>query len=76
MKEAVGESSMTLITIVLVAAAIGAIALILSNLLGSQKKRAACEDAGGNFNSGNCYKVGTSGATCGWDEGTESYSCF
>lgn len=54
MKEAVGESAMTIITILLIAGAIGAIASIISILLGNQNKRANCENAGGQYSSGAC----------------------
>ena len=54
MKEAVGESAMTIITIILIAGAIGAIATIISTLLGNQNNRANCENAGGQYSSGTC----------------------
>lgn len=54
MKEAVGESAMTLITIALIAGVLGALAIIISTLLGNQSKRANCENAGGQYSSGTC----------------------
>lgn len=55
MKEAVGESAMTLITIIIVAATVGMIAVIIGTLLGNQKKRANCENAGYSYYSGSCH---------------------
>lgn len=55
MKEAVGESAMTIITILLIAGAIGAIASIISILLGNQNKRANCENAGYYYSNNKCY---------------------
>lgn len=73
MKEAVGESSMTIITIILVAGAVGAIAIIIGNLLGNQQKRARCENEGFSYTNGAC--VNASGQTCVWDSETEIYNC-
>lgn len=55
MKEAVGESAMTIITILLIAGAIGAIASIISILLGNQNKRANCENAGYSYYDNACH---------------------
>lgn len=68
MKEAVGESSMTLITIVLVGAALLATTVIIGYLLTSQSKRADCENAGGTYSNGECEG-------CTYDEATEEYNC-
>lgn len=54
MKEAVGESAMTIITIVLVAGAVGAAATIISVLLTNQKNRTACENSGAYWSGGKC----------------------
>lgn len=54
MKEAVGESAMTLITIALIAGALGAIAIIIGTLLSNQNKRANCENAGYEYKDGAC----------------------
>lgn len=54
MKEAVGESSMTIITIVLVAGVVAAVATILSTLLGNQKNKTLCDDAGYYWVDGAC----------------------
>lgn len=55
MKEAVGESAMTLITIALIAGALGAIAIIIGTLLGNQKNRANCENAGYSYYDNACH---------------------
>lgn len=55
MKEAVGESAMTLITIALIAGALGAIAIIIGTLLGNQRNRANCENAGYYYSNNKCY---------------------
>lgn len=54
MKEAVGESAMTLITIALIAGALTAIAIIISVLLTNQKNRANCENNGYEYVGGVC----------------------
>ena len=59
MKEAVGESAMTIITIILVAAVLGALIYIISGLLSNQRDRANCENAGYEYNNGKCYNNGT-----------------
>lgn len=73
MKEAVGESAMTIITIVLVAGAVGAIVAIIGNLLGNQQKRARCENEGFSYTNGACINAG--GQTCVWNSDAESYNC-
>lgn len=65
MKEAVGESAMTIITIVLIAGALGAIAFIIGNLLSNQKHRADCENAGYIYSNGQCKD--TDGNLCNYD---------
>ena len=54
MKEAVGESAMTIITIALVAASIGAAVGIIGTLLGNQSKRTTCENSGAYWSGGKC----------------------
>ena len=72
MKEAVGESAMTLITIILVAAAVGMIAYIIGMLLGNQKKRANCENAGYSYTGGKCMN-GTQ--ECTYNKEIDDYIC-
>lgn len=55
MKEAVGESAMTIITITLIAGVIAALAVIITTLLSNQRKRANCENAGYSYYSGSCH---------------------
>lgn len=54
MKESIGEGAMTIITILLVGAAIWIIAGIVGDLLKGQKRRTLCENAGGVYSSGEC----------------------
>ena len=54
MKEAVGESAMTIITILLVTGAVGAAAGVISILLGNQRNRTACENSGAYWSGGKC----------------------
>ena len=54
MKEAVGESTMTLITIALIAGSLTAIGIIISVLLTNQSRRANCENAGYEYIGGVC----------------------
>ena len=54
MKEAIGESSMTLITIVLVGATITALSVIIGFLIGNQSRRANCENNGYEYTGGVC----------------------
>lgn len=72
MKEAVGESSMTLITITLVGAALAAVAVIIGFLLTSQSERARCENEGYSYENGKCMD-GTK--TCNYDESSNMYIC-
>lgn len=55
MKEAVGESTMTIITIMLVALALAGLTFIITNLLSNQNKRTKCENAGGFLKNGTCF---------------------
>ena len=63
MKEAVGESAMTIITIVLVAGAVAAAVAIIGGLLNSQKNRTACENSGAYWSGGKCMCSDTVEAT-------------
>lgn len=54
MKEAVGESAMTIITIVLIAATLGALVYIIGNLLNNQSRRANCENNGFTYQNNQC----------------------
>lgn len=72
MKEAVGESAMTIITIILVSVAVIAIGGIIGTLLKNQSKRANCENAGLNYNNGKCM---SDGSVCYYNKQTEEYEC-
>ncbi len=72
MKEAVGETAMTIITITLVAATIGIIAVIIGGLLGNQKNRSRCENAGYVWTDGACMN---GGSTCIWNDTADDYIC-
>lgn len=54
MKEAIGESSMTLITIVLVGAVISTVGVLIGFLIGNQSRRANCENNGYQYEGGVC----------------------
>lgn len=54
MKEAVGETSLTLITVVLVGAVITAASVVIGFLLTNQRNRANCENAGYEYKDGAC----------------------
>lgn len=54
MKEAVGEGSMTLVTMLLVAGAIVLAAGIIGTLLANQKARTKCDNAGYTWTDGKC----------------------
>lgn len=71
MKEAVGESAMTIITIVLVAGAVAAAVGIISTLLSNQSKRTACENSGAYWSGGKCMCTDTVEAILVDDE----YTC-
>ena len=71
MKEAVGETSMTIVTIVLVSATIGILCVIIGTLLGNQNNRANCENAGGQYSSGTCKDY--NGNVCALTDG--EYIC-
>lgn len=72
MKEAIGESSMTLITIVLVGAALSAIAVIVGFLLTSQRDRARCENAGYSYTGGKCMN---GSQECQYNKDLDNYVC-
>ncbi len=55
MKEAVGESAMTIITITLIAGVIATLVVIMTTLLSNQSKRANCENAGYSYYDGSCH---------------------
>ena len=72
MKEAVGEGSMTLVTIVLVGAAIAALTSIIGFLIGSQGRRASCENSGYSYSNGKC-KDGDK--VCTYDKSIKDFIC-
>lgn len=72
MKEAIGESSMTLITIVLVGATITALSVIIGFLIGNQSRRANCENAGYDYSGGQC-KDGDK--ICTYNKDLDDYIC-
>ena len=55
MKESVGEGSMTIITIIIVAGTLAGITYIIFNLLNNQQSRTNCENAGYEYHNGACY---------------------
>lgn len=72
MKEAVGESAMTIITIVLVSVSVLAIAGIVGTLLNNQQKRSNCENAGYTYEGGKCMN---DGAVCTYNKTIDEYDC-
>ena len=72
MKEAVGESSMTILTIIIVALAISGVFSIVMTLVNHQGKRSSCENAGGEYSNGDCIY---DGKVCTYDESTKEYNC-
>lgn len=72
MKEVVGESAMTIITISLVAGTVIAIGLIISTLLNNQRSRANCENAGYDYSGGQC-KDGDK--ICTYNKDLDDYIC-
>lgn len=72
MKEAVGESAMTIITIILVSVSVIAIGGIIGTLLNNQKKRTNCENAGLTYSNGKCMNDGT---VCFYNKELEEYEC-
>lgn len=61
MKEAVGETSLTLITVILVGAAITALTVVIGYLLTNQGRRSSCENSGGTFSGGECSYTNSNG---------------
>lgn len=55
MKESIGESSMTIMTIIIISIALGLLIPIILTLVDNQKKRANCENAGYYYDNGTCY---------------------
>lgn len=72
MKEAVGESAMTLITIVLVGAVITALTVIIGFLITNQSKRANCENAGYSYTGGKCMN---GSQECTYNKDIDDYIC-
>lgn len=54
MKEAAGEANMTVITIVLIAIVLAVGTVIVNNVMNNTAKSAACQTAGGVWETGNC----------------------
>ena len=72
MKEAVGESSMTIVTILLIAGVIGGLWFIFSNLLTNQAGRADCENAGYSYSNGKCMN---GSQECQYNKDLDDYIC-
>lgn len=64
MKEAAGEASTTVITIVLIALVLGAGTMIVRNLLGNTKRQSCCTSAGGTWKNGTCTNGGDAYDKC------------
>lgn len=72
MKESVGESSMTIVTIILVTLAIGGLYAIITTLVSNQGKRASCENEGGSYSNQECTY---NGSVCTYNEEEKTYIC-
>ena len=72
MKETIGESSMTIVTIIIVAFALGGLFAIIMTLIGNQGKRTACENEGGKYSNQECTY---NGVVCTYDEDEKVYNC-
>lgn len=72
MKEAVGETSMTIVTIVLVSATIGVLIGIIATLVGNQGKRARCENFGYSYTGGKCMN---GSQECQYNKDLDDYIC-
>lgn len=62
MKESIGESSMTIMTIIIISVALGLLIPIILTLAANQSKRAKCENAGYSYYNGSCHNE--SGVEC------------
>ena len=56
MKEAAGEANMTVITIVLIAIVLGVGTVIVNNMMRSTGQSTACTNAGGTWQSNQCFR--------------------
>lgn len=77
MKEASGEASMTVITIILVGV-IAAIAVpLVNNAMSSTAKQAACQEKGGTLNGSSCtyYQNGTKKTSTCTKQSDGTYKC-
>ena len=59
MKEAAGEANMTVITIVLIAIVLGVGTIVVVNMMNSVSDKSKCNNAGGCYQSGKCYRTST-----------------
>ena len=72
MKEATGESAMTIITIVIISGTVATLSYIIFQLIVNQSKRANCENAGYSYTGGKCMN-GTQ--ECTYNKEIDDYIC-
>ena len=79
MKEAAGEANMTVITIVLIAIVLSVGTILVTRMMGSTAKKAACSEIGGTLDGNTCTYYNAAGAktTCTVSKcsGSNAYSC-
>lgn len=58
MKEAAGEANMTVITIILIAIVAAVATPLITNMMGTSKKKSCCSEAGGVWRGNQCTAGG------------------
>ena len=61
MKEAAGEANMTVVTIILIGAVVAVATPIITNMVQGMSKRTCCQNAGGVYQSNECYVADANG---------------
>ena len=63
MKEAAGEANLTVVAIILIAVVVAVATPLVTSMMKNSSKRGCCNDYGGVWDSGKCYKVDAKGKT-------------
>ena len=63
MKEAAGEANMTVITIVLIAIVLSVGTILVTRMMGSTAKKAACSEVGGTLSGNTCTYTAANGSS-------------
>ena len=73
MKEAAGEANLTVVAIILIAVVVAVATPLVTSMMKNSSKRGCCNDYGGIWEEGSCYKVDSSGKTSDTFDESEYY---